>query len=459
MILQKIPSYFLSCVLYKATRYATFYVGFFEINRDDLHTKIPSLLLMTAETQPVSYMIEVPGIGFYQNGTIVSGAETVINFPREIIISISSNSTKGIYVRTSSYEVTVIGQNLNEGPQWPSADTFFVLPFISSCDSIYVYYRMSVDSNSDLSMLLLVGIEDNTTVTVFPYYDMFLRAEGVMIGVFGRTEHTFTLNRLKTALMGNSFATDFNISGIKVVTNKPVAAFSGHVGAVLPYGAGGCDYLIEQIPPTFSWGRVYYTAPLATRRSYTVKTLATYNSTVVDIYCNDSKESNTISDGEFIKRMYSLQEHCAIYSNKKIVVAEFSHGQLDDNATGDPMMTTVPATIHYTNKFLFSTIHYPNYTHFVNIIVLAQYYQPDMIYLIEGRGKKTLDTQEWVPIKVNNVTEAYATKVTISEGVAEIIHTNPSALMTTIVYGFARFKGYGHPGGFDIQRLNNSKGM
>ena len=114
------------------------------------------------------------------------------------------------------------------------------------------------------------------------------------------------------------------------------------------------------------------------------------------------------------------------------------------------MMSLVPATIHYSNKFSFSTIRNPHqsgYNHFVNIIVLAQYFQPDMIYLLAGGVNKSLDTQEWVPVKVNNVIEAYATKVNISEGVVEIIHTNTSALMTTMVYGFASSEGYGHPGG------------
>ena len=133
-------------------------------------------------------------------------------------------------------------------------------------------------------------------------------------------------------------------------------------------------------------------------------------------------------------------------------MVQFSHGQNDDNVSGDPMMVTIPASIYYTNKFLFSTIHYPNYAHYVNIIVLAQYYQPDMIYLISEGVNKSLDTQEWVPVKVNNVTEAYAAMVNVTEGVVEIIHTNTSALMTAIVYGFARYLGYGHPGGSYIQR-------
>jgi len=73
-----------------------------------------------------------------------------------------------------------------------------------------------------------------------------------------------------------------------------------------------------------------------------------------------------------------------------------------------------------------------------------------MIYLISGGVNKSLDTQKWVPIKINSGTEAYATKVTISEGVVEVIHSITSALMTTIVYGFAQAVGYGHLGGLQM---------
>jgi len=416
----------------------------------------PSLLLMTTETNPVSYIIEAPGIGFYYNGTVVAGGEAVVNIANEIEMSLHTNGDKGICVRTSSNKVTLIGQSIGDTL---SSGTFYALPFIGSCDNVYVYYRMSVSSNNLHSILLLVGIENHTTVTVMPTREIMLSRDDSWTYILGGTEFSFNLDKLKTAYVSSNFNFDTNEAGIKVVTNKPVSAFSGHECALLPEDAGGCDYLIEQIPPTLSWGRVYYTTPLATRRSYTIKILAAYNSTDVDIYCNNSKESHTIGEGLILKKTYNHQEHCAVYSSKEVLVAEFSHGQIDDNVTGDPMMTTVPATIHYTNKFIFSTIRHANYAHFVNIIVLAQYYQPDMIYLIAGGVNKSLDTQEWMPIKVNNVIEAYATKVTISEGVVGIIHTNASALMTTIVYGFARFTGYGHPGGFYIQDLHGSTGM
>ena len=56
---------------------------------------------------------------------------------------------------------------------------------------------------------------------------------------------------------------------------------------------------------------------------------------------------------------------------------------------------------------------------------------------------KTLDTVDWMPIKINNVTEAYGTTVNISIGLAKLVHTNQAALMSVMIYGFTSYGGYG----------------
>ena len=112
-------------------------------------------------------------------------------------------------------------------------------------------------------------------------------------------------------------------------------------------------------------------------------------------------------------------------------------------------MTLVPATNNFVSRFQFPTFHYPYYyPTYINIIVIARYYQPNSIYLTTGGLKRSLNTQEWTPFRVNNIVEAYATKVAVSQGVVEIIHTDVTALMTTMVYGVAARNGYMHPGGF-----------
>ena len=228
---------------------------------------------------------------------------------------------------------------------------------------------------------------------------------------------------------------------------------SGHQCGFVPSGVLACSHLIEQIPPTALWGKVFYITPLANKTSYTMKALAAYNSTTINVYCNNTLESYTINEGEFINRTLQTNEYCAIYSNKELLVVQLSHGGEEDNRYGDPMMTLVPATNQYLNKFDFSTIRNPiqsGFNHYVNIIVKEQYYQPNMIYLIAEGVNRSLDKQQCVPIEVNNITEAYATQVNISEGVTQIFHTDASAQMMTIVYGFNTYDAYGHIGGLHI---------
>lgn len=113
-------------------------------------------------------------------------------------------------------------------------------------------------------------------------------------------------------------------------------------------------------------------------------------------------------------------------------------------------MGLVPPRNNFINKIRFSisNFRYARYstTSYINIIVMAQYYQPNMTYIVTDGVNKSLNTQIWTPIRVKGVIEAYATKVAVSPSVIEIIHTNTEALMSVVVYGVAQRIGYIHPG-------------
>ena len=404
--------------------------------------------MLTTELQLVSYSIEIPGIGYYHNGTINATNEDVVDLPMAAVVLSRNDQDKGIYVYIDSDRVTVMGQNVF-APNGFLLDTFISLPNIRLYVEEYVYYGISVASDGlfHFGAVLIVGTENSTMMNLTVPQPVTIRVDDTDINLISGSEYSFVINRLQTVIVESMG----DLTGTKIVTNKPVSVFSGHECTTIPSGIGGCDHLIEQVPPTIYWGKVHYIVPIATRIAYTIKAVAVYDSTNVDIYCNGTRRSNyTINGGEFFTSSFPLQEYCVVRSSKEVLVAQFSHGQFD-SFVGDPLMTLVPATTQYFNEFSFSTLRNPpnpDFNHFVNIIVLAQYYQPDMIYLISGRVNKSLDKQEWVPVKVNNVTEAYATTINVTEGVVEIIHIDASALMTTIVYGIAKFEGYGNPGGF-----------
>ena len=413
----------------------------------------PSIVLITSEIHPVYYIIEAPGVDYYTSNFVSSNTEVILNLTNNNLITLSHNDQdKGIHLMINSDRVTVIGQNLRRH----SDGTFLCLPITSLCVDEYVYYGISVPRGNDTfssnqnSSILVVGTEDNTMMKLTVTQPVTINVTNSTVDLTAGMQYSYVINRLQTVLIGSVD----DLTGTKIVTDKPVSVLSGHQCAVVPGNVGGCDHLIEQVPPTTLWGRVYYTAPLATRRSYTIKVLAAYNSTVVDIYCNNTRECHSISEGESVNITLSLQEHCVINSSKKVLVIQFSHGFEDDNTDqyGDPMMTLVPATNQYSNKFQFSTLQdqSEDYTHYINIIVLSQYYQPDMIYLISGGVNRSLDTHQWVPIMVNNVTEAYSVQVNVSESMGEVVHSNTTALMSVVIYGFGNRSAYGHPGGNDI---------
>ena len=408
---------------------------------------ITTSIIITSESQSVNYSIEATGIGYYTSGIVTSDNEVIINLNNSFITSSHNDQDKGIHLMISSDRVTVIGQNLGH----PSSGTFLCLPITNLCVDEYVYYGISVPISthgSYNSSILVVGTEDNTMMKLTVTQPVTISVSNSTVDLTVGIQHSFVINRLQTVLIGSVD----DLTGTKIVTDKPVSVLSGHECAYVPKNSSSCDHLIEQVPPTTLWGRVYYTAPLATRRSYTIKVLAAYNSTVVDIYCNNTRESYIITEGESVNKTLSLQEYCAINCSKEVLVVQLTHGFSDDNdgdLIGDEMMTLVPATNQYSNKFQFSTLQgRAGYTHYINIIVLAQYYQPDMIYLISGGVNRSLDTHQWVPIIVNNVTEAYSVQVMILEGVAEVVYAYTSAtVMSAIAYGFTLSVGYGHPAG------------
>ena len=403
--------------------------------------EIISILLITTEVHPVLYSIEAPGVGYYHKGNISAGNEIILNLPSSVEVSSYHDQDKGIYLTIDSDNVTVIGQNLKRH----TSDSFFVLP-IMNLDDVYVYYGISVSRGYDDSSILIVGTENNIVMNLTATQSVSISVGNTVTNLIPGIQYSFVINRLQTVYIGS---TD-DLSGTKIVTDRPVSVFTGHECGNLPSNVVACSHLIEQIPPTTLWGKIYYTAPLANKTSYTIKVLAADDSTTVNIYCNNTMESYAINEGDIINKT-QMNKYCAIYSNKKVLVLQFSHGGGEDfNDYGDPMMTLVPNTNQYLNKFDFSTTRNSSqsgYNHYVNIIVMAQYYHPNMIYLISGGVNRSLVTQQWVPIQVNSITEAYATQVTIPEGVTHIVHTDAAAQMMIIVYGFNRHDGYGHIGG------------
>ena len=422
----------------------------------------PYIIVLTSSNDFTNYSAEAPVTGYYQGGHVRSNARNIIRPPRNIITGPSyslSNSEideykEGIYLQTNRKTVTTIGMYVEA-----NSDTFFAIPTMDLCLHSYTYFAISVsaDVRADGSVVI-VGTADQTTVsiTVPVTAQIKLNNTADWSSLDPGTLYSYTIQRQQILYIA-VLRTD--LTGTQVTSNKPVSFFSGHECASIPFSSTPCDHLIEQIPPTVLWGRIYYVTPLASRTSYTIKIIAAYDSTLVDIYCNDTVETYVMNAGGFTTIIYNNQEFCAVNAHKEVLVAQFSHSYQTDSK-GDAMMTLIPPTNHYTSNIISSnfetSVRSSSYNHYINIIVLASYYQPELITITTaGVTTQSLNSHSWVSIIVNNVTVAYAAQVNISHDVLEVTHSNSSALMTAVVYGFGIYtetevpnfaEGYGHPG-------------
>ena len=427
-----------------STRSHDYYLGFFYNDVGGNHDL--SIVLTTSELLPVNYNMQIPRTGNRYSGTITANNSVVVYLPSSIQISSYSHRDYGIYLETSSDKVTVIGRSYTSH----TTDTYLALPIIKlKSVTEYTYYAMSFYSPGYYSSILIIGTEDNTVLKLkFRLSYHYIYMHNTRYYVYSYREYSFTISRLQTFYI-YPYSSNDDLSGTRIITNKPVSVFSGHRCSYVPYSNGNCGYLIEQIPPTVFLGRIHYVAPLATRRTYTLKVLAVHNSTQIIIYCNGSTSyTYNYDEQNYVYVTLDSQEYCAVHSNKAIMVAQFSGYDGED-----PSMGLVPASNNFASKFQFSISGFRNATtsfyspSFINVIVMAQYYQPDKIYLIKDGSKRSLDTQIWTPITVKGIIEAYTTKVPVLPGVVEIIHANVAALMTTLIYGIGDRIGYIHPGG------------
>ena len=442
--------YYLTCCAHiyaDGQKDADFYLGFFSNGN-------PSVIIANSNPHWVSYFIEAPGIQFEDKGNVAPNNAKGLVLPIELEASSHTHVYNGIHLKLNNSNVAVLGQN---SVYRSTADTFLIMPYSILCVTEYVYYAISVSDglNTNRSVVLIVGNENDTKVTLTVTQYTTINVDRYNVELPPNQQYSFVIRALQTVYV----ASYNDLSGTKIVTDKPVSVFSGHECANLPSNIVSCDHLIEQILPITLWGTEHYTMPLASK-PYTIKILAAHDSTNVDIYCNSiALKSEYLNEGGSCTFALKMEEYCAIYSNKDVLIVQFSHGRHSDNGpmmgsghhtddhNSDPMMMVVPALNQYFSKFDVSTIQVSNFFHHINIIVTAHCFHPEVMYMVTAEGlHESLDAQQWVPIRVNGRTKMYTTQMNVSEGIVKIIHTMPSALMTVVAYGFAKDKGYGHVG-------------
>ena len=412
------------------------------------------LYVTTPERQPVSFTINAPGTGYSANGTVRYGEVATFTFnPSEYELMSATDRGKAIIVTSEADgDLTVYGGNLRSD----SSDSFLSLPQQSEQEqSTYKYIVASYISSrsGQESSIAIIAQYNDTLLSITPRVDTTI---GTTFTPAGATAN-ISLQEAETLLI----ASTNDLTGLTVVSNKPLAVLSGHECARVPSSLFACDHLVEQIPPVSSWGRQFATAPLKGRQSYDVfRVLASENSTTVVVNCTSSNAENLtntyqLSEGRFVEFNAMSNQYCFIQGGANILVLQYATGRRTDEGKGDPSMIIVPAITQYCNQYSLPTILSIKPTlHYMNILIPAPFYQLDQIIL----NNQSLNSYNFTftVIEQDGDPRVYAAQVDLTEGVHTLYHTNPAATLGVIMYGFAVYNSYGHPGGLQLIRVQGA---
>ncbi|NOR76044.1 MAG: PKD domain-containing protein, partial [Draconibacterium sp.] len=233
-----------------------------------------------------------------------------------------------------------------------------------------------------------------------------------------------------------------DLTGSLVVSDKPIAFYSGSHGTRIPSGQCCWDHLYEQIPPVQSWGREYFAVPLKSREKDRYRIMAAENNTTIHI---TGEFAFTLDRGEFSEKEFYHDDPKRIFADKPIMVAQFSQSRdVDESFTGgngDPFMIILSSVTQSKNDVTFVAYDSNNIkSYYVNIISPTSEIGNILFDGIPISG-------EFQPFVENEY--SFAQK-TIPLGVHRINSTNEDRGFLAYVYGYGGVESYGYGVGFNL---------
>ena len=371
-------------------------------------------------TNPESSAVNFTVAPFIISGTVSTSSTRVIIPPSFEILSVNERN-KGILVEANG-NVNVYGMSFDSG----SADAYLALPCSKMAVDEYEYYGISYDTISSItpSVILLVACENETVVK----FD----------------SSTITLNSMETY----QIESDNDLTGTRITSSKPLSVFSGSDCAYVPhYNIGLCDYLVEQVPPTVTWGSKFLVASLEGRSSGERIRVLSARAASVAVNCNTNvsvSEFQLQSGGSFREFEIPINSFCSIKSTSPVLVAQYAYGR-DSDGVGDPFMMIIPPIEQFTNNVEVFPLFVSNY---ITVYVSSEFFQTAQILIDDSvvTGWRNV-------VCSNGEICGHISRTSVSTGAHSIRHQNSSAVLGVSVYGFDIYSSYGYPGGMRLSPI------
>jgi hypothetical protein len=229
-----------------------------------------------------------------------------------------------------------------------------------------------------------------------------------------------------------------DLTGTRIVSDHPVAAFGGHTCAHAPIDVAACDHLETTLAPLRTWGTRFRTMPLRdpeTSVPNLVRVIAARDGTTVTI---DGRQAS-LDAGEHLER--SIDGAIAIDADAPIQVAQILLGQdITDppQERGDPGLTMLVPEEQFRSEYVFVTPS--SYTPVVqgqSWLLVSR--DPGVEVVLDGAP---IDA-EWTLVGARELAI-----VPVSGGAHRASSASPFGV---IAYGLGLYTSYAYPAGLDLR--------
>lgn len=430
-----------------------FFLGFGLNNPFNTDTAELILTVTTSEASPVNFTVTTL-TEFSFTGAVTSSSSVELILPSALTVSSATVRDGGIQVRTVDPNKTIAVNGLNFEPR--TSDAFLALPAHDYLVDQYKYVavsmewlafpRQSTTVHLD-STILIVSTEDNTEITITPTHDVSLpvdlrRSGDTHTTIRAGVSYTVYLQKMQTYLLSSTQ----DLTGTVIVSNKPITVLGGHECAEVPIGIQHCDHMIEQIPPTLTWGQSFFTVVLNERgTSEFYRMVAAEDSTTVTQNCFslDAPElqyANSMyiaSPSDFKEITISPNMYCYLQADKQIFVAQYDFGNEITNDYGDPSMISIIPNEQFTTNSTIMFNAYRNFSNFITVIVQQKVIPTDIEVdngILSGQWRTLYCSEGEVC--------AYVQLVPVSIGAHSVSFSGTFAVY---VHGLESSRGYGYP--------------
>lgn len=214
-----------------------------------------------------------------------------------------------------------------------------------------------VSATSTPSQFAVTAVSDSTKVYIYPTAPTFRYGTRTDSVILMRGEsYLVQASITRTNLRGD-------LTGSRVVADKPVAVFGGHQRALLPVELrpeiSSRDCIIEQMPPLSSWGKSAFLAPYPQPARTTFlgsdiyRVLAAFDST--EVFLGGTK-IRTLSAGQHFTGILNAPGY--LTASKPMLVSQYKKTSSDVNTgnnsvIADPLMMIIPPKEQFLLSYRF----------------------------------------------------------------------------------------------------------